>query len=154
MLLFNLLKRCNSIYQNLKCPHNAASQCSDCFRQGYYKGNEIYDCLKGLCYYVMNYGPAYVSEIYHFLTSSKLLEEYFYYNKISNIRVLSLGCGFCPDFIALYDYIRDNRLSLTLDYLGVDIQRQWLQIIGDILSSSDSNFSFCIGDILKKAVLL
>ena len=106
-----ILMQCNSIQAALPCCHNDGRicDCTQCLKEGFYIGTDTYHCLKKLCFYTINYGPIYISEIYHFLGKSKLLEKNF---GGSSINVLSLGCGFGPDFIALSKYIYDNRLNI------------------------------------------
>jgi hypothetical protein len=72
----------------------------------------------------MNYGPAYTSEIYHFLGASQILEKNFQ----TDIKVLSLGCGFGPDYIALNKYIFDKSLNFNVRYVGLDQESGWLRI--------------------------
>lgn len=73
----------------------------------------------------MNYGPAYASEIYHYFSKSQILENNFN-GKILNI--ISLGCGFSPDLIALKKYIIDRNLSMKLNYLGLDNAPLWSKL--------------------------
>ncbi len=80
--MLEILNRCNYLYNNLKdCEDKAinTNKNDDCFKcmsnSFYYQNNDTYDCLKKLCAYTINYGPIYVSEIYHFLAKSKLLEK-------------------------------------------------------------------------------
>ncbi|PKN01897.1 MAG: hypothetical protein CVU77_02890 [Elusimicrobia bacterium HGW-Elusimicrobia-1] len=41
------------------------------------------------------------------------------------IKILSLGCGFAPDFLAATKYISDNDLSMSIDYHGIDMNDSW-----------------------------
>lgn len=70
----------------------------------------------------MNYGPAYASEIYHYLAQSQILENNF---NGHSLNVISLGCGFSPDLIALLKYINDRGLIITVRYLGLDNEALW-----------------------------
>jgi hypothetical protein len=72
-------------------------------------------------YYVLKYGPAYVSEIYHYFETSKILETY----QNQTINVLSLGCGFAPDFFAISQYIKDKGLNVYFQYYGIDQSNYW-----------------------------
>jgi hypothetical protein len=127
----NLLTNCNNIQNGRECCHDDGRLCNcyDCLHQGFYSGADTYSCLKKLCHYIMNYGPVYVSETYHFLHRSQLLEQNFH----NDINVLSLGCGFGPDFIALNKYIDDTGLAINVNYSGIDQEPGWLRITNGIL---------------------
>jgi hypothetical protein len=71
-------------------------------------------------FYVLKYGPSYTSEIYHYLSVSQILKRF-----QGGINVLSLGCGFAPDYYALSKYIVDNKLPLSFQYYGWDISSFW-----------------------------
>ncbi len=118
--------------------------------------NDSYDCLKKLCTYTMFYGPLYVNEIYNFLVQSNFLKLYIEeqrniiksnpWNEFNNLtpnnltpnnltpnnlipihlNVMSLGCGFGPDDIALNKY-RDNHLdfNVNFNYYGYDKEPLW-----------------------------
>jgi hypothetical protein len=122
-----LLKKCNQIYTTLpRCDESDEYEsCSDCCTRDFYNRPDTYSCLKKLCYYTLNYGPAYSSEIYHYLGKSQLLENHF---NGKNLEVLSLGCGFAPDVYALRKYIDDNNLDITYQYTGYDSEENWDQI--------------------------
>lgn len=129
-----LLMHCNDIYLNTDCCHNESDRecnCRECLSSGFYgRGDDSYSCLKRLSVYTMNYGPAYVSELYHFFSASQLLEINF---NNSRINVLSLGCGFSPDLIALNKYITTNSLNIGINYTGIDVEDKWNQIrTGDL----------------------
>ncbi|MGD0168508.1 MAG: hypothetical protein ABSE54_02160 [Smithella sp.] len=83
---------------------------------------DTYDCEKKMNYYVLNYGPSYASEIYHYLSNSKILEGFCDRKKI---RIISLGCGFAPDLAAISQYIRIRQLPLEFEYYGVDKSHCW-----------------------------
>lgn len=44
---------------------------------------------------------------------------------VENINILSLGCGFYPDYYALSQYITDKNLAIFLDYNGIDNSSAW-----------------------------
>lgn len=122
-----LLEQCNGLYLELDCCHgnNLLCSCGRCWEEDFYERPDSYNCLKKLCYYTINYGPAYASEIYHYLNKSQLLEREF--TNIT-INVLSLGCGFSPDAYALEKYINDNNLDIDFNYTGLDIEERWNEI--------------------------
>ncbi len=59
------------------------------------------------------------------MAHTKILEK-----KISGkeIKVLSLGCGFSPDLIALEKYIEDKQLQIKINYTGIDNSNIWKYI--------------------------
>jgi hypothetical protein len=89
----------------------------------------------------MNYGPAYVSEIYHFLNHSQILKTFIK----GEVNILSLGCGFGPDYIAIMKMISENKLNITVNYHGMDIEPLWDHIRDGVLP----NHCFHTQDILQ-----
>jgi hypothetical protein len=73
------------------------------------------------CYYVLKYGSSYLSETYHYLENSKIIESL----NLNDINILSLGCGFCPDYYAISQYIADKGLSIHFQYCGLDQSEAW-----------------------------
>lgn len=138
--MIRLLTQCNGFYGTLRCCHNDPERqcnCYICLREDLYGGQDTYSCLKKLCYYTMNYGPAYVSEIYHFLNHTQILNNFIG----GNVNILSLGCGFAPDYIA----IMKCNLPITVDYLGIDVEPLWDTIRNGILP----NHCFRVHDVLQ-----
>lgn len=138
-----LLLKCNKKYGELECCHSNGRPCAcnECLRGGFYGGGpECYNCEKKMHYYVLNYGPSYASEIYHYLSESKILEIVSRGKK--SINVLSLGCGFAPDLLAIRKYIADNRLSVHIDYHGIDESSSWNNV-----RIKDPHASFENGDV-------
>ncbi len=119
-----LLIRCDRNLKDLPCCHSREHicNCSACLQKGFYGMPDKYDCEKKLNYYVINYGPSYTSEIYYYLSASKILENFLGYK---DLKILSLGCGFAPDLIAIEKYINDNKLDIQFRYCGVDQSDQW-----------------------------
>lgn len=122
--MIEILSRCNTYLANNACCHGDARTCDcyQCLRGGFYGMPDRYDCRKKLCYYVLNYGPSYASEIYHYLAASQILESFV---PRGVVNILSLGCGFAPDLIAIDKYIRNNNLHLQVNYTGVDASDCW-----------------------------
>ena len=132
-----LLLRTNDLYNNQDCCHTDRRYCNcyNCLRDGFYGPDpDTYSCLKKLCYYTMNYGPSYSTEIYHYLEHSRILENNF---DGGTVNVISLGCGFGSDRIALSKYIQDNNMNLNLNYVGIDIEEHW----GTISNSTQPQFT-------------
>lgn len=123
-----ILERCIEIIEKEKnCDEfEEKESCLQCVKDSFYFPNrDTYNCLKKLATYTIEYGAMYASEIYHFLEQSKLLEKYFNNERIN---ILSLGCGFMPDSIALRDYIENKKLDIDFLYKGYDIEPLWNQI--------------------------
>ena len=131
-----ILANCRNIYTHLQCCHTDSRpcDCSCCLTEGFYGGSDTYTCVKKLCYYVMRYGSVYTNEIYYFLKSTGLLENYF----IDDLKVISLGCGFGPDYIALSKYINDKGINLQLKYVGYDKEVRWKKITDGIYTNLPS----------------
>jgi len=83
---------------------------------------DTYNCEKKVNYYVLNYGPSFASEIYHYFSTSQVLENNF---NNTTLNILSLGCGFSPELIALERYIRDYHLTINFNYRGIDSNQSW-----------------------------
>lgn len=148
--MINILERCNQIQQDSDCCHSdgRVCYCMNCLQDGFYSNDsDTYNCLKRLCFYTMNYGPIYVSEIYHFLGTSCLMGNF---NSFSKIKILSIGCGFAPDYIAISKYLSANKLTLKFDYTGYDIEENWKYItsgiINDVPEIYDALSGFSLSD--------
>ena len=122
-----LLIKCQERYNTLDCCHQDSRicACSACLKNGFYMHPDMYNCDKKMAFYVLNYGPAYSSEIYHYLDKSKVLETL--QSSRQPIKILSLGCGFAPDLVALTQYSEDKGLGLEYEYLGIDLSPHWAQ---------------------------
>jgi hypothetical protein len=88
---------------------------------GFREKPDEYNCEKLTNYYVLKYGSSYISEIYHYLENSKIIESL----GNTTINVLSLGCGFCPDYFAISQYITDKNLSVQFQYTGLEQSSAW-----------------------------
>jgi hypothetical protein len=107
----------------LNCCHQDGRPCCcyDCLKLGFHNEPDEYDCPKKLSYYIGKYAASYTSEIYNYLSKSKIIDQF----NNGLLRVLSLGCGFSPDYYAISQYIADNRLNITLEYSGFDNSIHW-----------------------------
>lgn len=128
-----ILNQCKTLYDHLNCCHQdgRVCDCSQCLSCGFYGGEDTYACIKKLSYYVMRYGTVYTNEIYYFLLATGLLEN----NFKNDLKVLSLGCGFGPDYIALSKYIKDKNVDLELKYWGYDKEIRWQKITKGIIDN-------------------
>ncbi len=123
--MLTFLSKCDQIFQQLQCPLKNES-CQDCFTDAYYNGGQDdYSCLKGCYYYAMHYGPAYISEVYHFLSASKLLEKV----GKGSIKIASMGGGIGTDLWAVKEYKKNNKLAFTGSYRIWDKEKQWQNVI-------------------------
>ena len=128
----NILKKCNKIIEeNIQTydTYKDNNKCLACLQYNYNpSGNDKYDCLVKVAYYSIFYGRLYVSEIYYFLKRSQILEKIM--NNKKDIKVLSLGCGFMPDLIAIDKYKNDMWLKdVEIGYQGYDIEALWKEIV-------------------------
>jgi hypothetical protein len=124
MQMIDLLNKCDNLYRNTPCCHDDGRYCNchDCLEQDWYGGQDEYPCRRMHFYYILNYGPSYSSEIYNYLEHSKILENNF---NSKTIKILSLGCGFSPELLAIKKYINDKQLSIRVRYTGVDKSTVW-----------------------------
>ena len=116
--MIDILHSCNEQLKTLPCCHGEEHDCNCyyCLREGFYIKPDEYTCFKKLCYYVINYGPSFASEIYHYLVKSKIIDEFIAQNK-TELKIVSLGCGFGPDMYAIEKYKSDNSLPISISYL-------------------------------------
>jgi hypothetical protein len=126
----------------MPCCHNDERNCYcySCLYSGFRNAPDEYDCDKKMSYYVLKYGSSYISEIYHYLENSQVLESL---NK-NAINILSLGCGFCPDYYAVVQYITDKKLNISFQYYGLDNSIAW-----DKTRLSHSNIHYTQSDLLQ-----
>ncbi len=151
--MIEILNRCDYLYKNLvdcidkNTNEHKEGSCLTCTQRNFRRlDHDSYDCLKKLCTYTMFYGPLYVSEIYHFLVQSNFLldlinekrnfikqDPFSSYNIFTlnnlipvSLNIMSLGCGFGPDDIALNKYRNDYLdLNVNFNYYGFDKEPLW-----------------------------
>lgn len=121
MFLDALTKCDNEVRKLICCGERTPCNCEECLRDDYYNRTDTYDCQKKMDTYAIKYGPSYVSEIYHYLEYSSILNNF----QNSQLNVISLGCGFAPDFYAIKKYCIDKQLKIDLNYHGLDISVAW-----------------------------
>ena len=138
----NIITQCENNVLSMPCCHNDGRNCNcySCLYSGFRDTPDEYDCDKKMNYYVLKYGSSYISEIYHYLEDSQVLESL---NK-NSLNILSLGCGFCPDYYAIDQYITDKRLSISFQYCGLDNSIAW-----DKTRLSHSNIHYIQSDLLQ-----
>ena len=151
--MVEILNRCNYLYNNLiDCEDKQTNEykegnCLTCTKKNFRRlDNDSYNCLKKLSTYTMFYGPLYVSEIYNFLVESNFLGNFINYQRnyikenslygfnsfsVNNtipiqLNIMSLGCGFGPDDIALNKYRNDYLdINVSYNYYGYDKEPLW-----------------------------
>jgi len=77
--MFNqVINQCMNNVSLMNCCHNDGRHCycyDNCIKPGFYEGGlDTYDCRKKVNFYVLKYGPSYISEIYYYLSVSKIAE--------------------------------------------------------------------------------
>jgi hypothetical protein len=148
--MFNqVLAHCSQNILAMPCCHPVVTECNchNCLNEGYYGNNpDTYDCKKKNNTYVQIYGLSYINEIYSYLDKSQIIESFV----PDNINILSLGCGFCPDYYAISRYVTDKGLAVNFQYYGLEKSLAWdttrpLQLINncrqaDLLNPFSFNF--------------
>lgn len=142
-MLYRQIEKSYQEIQRLDCCHHddRACCCYNCLRVGFHETPDEYECVKKLNYYVGKYAASYTSEIYNYLVISRVIDQF----RDGPLSVLSLGCGFSPDYYAISRYIEDNRLNITLDYTGIDSSPQWDEVRIDY-----PNTNFVIANLLDE----
>lgn len=118
-----VLLQCEQNINSMPCCHDDGRVCNcyNCLYAGFRNIPDTYNCEKKNNYYVLKYGSSYISEIYHYLENSHILESL----ERDTINILSLGCGFCPDYYAISEYITNKGLAIHLQYDGLDKSMEW-----------------------------
>ncbi|MBF0407611.1 MAG: hypothetical protein HQM10_09675 [Candidatus Riflebacteria bacterium] len=140
-----ILKISGDIFENTSCCHEDREplqcSCRECCQPTYYGQKESYSCIKKSCYYVMNYGPSYASEIFHFLNMNPFIKNL----GKNQVNVLSLGCGFGSDLLAIEKYLVTNLIKGKVDYHGIDIEKNW-----ELLRPPKFSSNFCTADVFHE----
>jgi hypothetical protein len=118
-----VLSQCEQNVLSMICCHDdeRICNCYNCLYAGFRVTPDTYNCEKKNNYYVLKYGSSYISEIYHYLDNSQIIESF----GADNINILSLGCGFCPDYYAISQYITDKGLGVHFHYNGLEYSAAW-----------------------------
>lgn len=113
-MLSDVLRKSNERLAELECCKQDGSVCNclDSWHDDFYSRPDSYNCEKKMSTYVLNYGAAYASEIYHYLTASNFKSKI---NTTRPLKVISLGCGFSPDYFAIKKYFENNNIFLPID---------------------------------------
>lgn len=113
------------------CPGNPCGNCKQCLEEVHYpfrylNGRNDYDCDRMMHFYVCDYTEKYASEMLYLMRKSTAL------NEIEDYHVLSIGCGACPDLMAMERYCHEISATKSISYLGIDINERWRNIHQEI----------------------
>ena len=149
MLIDDIVDFCNKKYitfgdkcGNDTCSHpsnECSGSCYNCLYEiHYFNGNSckksLYDCPKMLYHYVCQYSLRYASEIlYAFKDEAAFLSSF------ENINMMSIGCGNCPDLMAMEMFLYDYGIKVPVSYKGYDINPLWLPVHNRVQKYCDDN---------------
>ena len=148
---------CEGCNHPVTCPGNPCKNCKQCLEEVHYpsrypNGRKDYECDRMMYFYVCDYTEKYASEMLYLMRKSTALAE------IEDYHVLSIGCGACPDLMALERYCSESSSSKQIRYWGIDVNERWKNIHNTISlyrSSSIINVQFdCIDAVEKDFTVL
>lgn len=126
--MLETLKNCNDRLSQYQCCNPNPEHICNCVNElsmDYdlnVRSADTYDCLKKMDTYIIRYGAAYASEIYHYLTASDFKSKI----KLDQpLTIKSLGCGFSPDYHAIKKYLKDNNIQISININKLYWFRQW-----------------------------
>lgn len=120
--------KCNNCNHPYVCPDESCRHyCKKCLEQIHYprrnpNGKRDYDCDRMINFYVCDYSFKYASEMLYLMRKSNALKQ------IDNYHVVSIGCGACPDLMALERYCSECEDSKKIRYYGIDVNIKWKPI--------------------------
>lgn len=139
MLIDDIVDYCNKKYTTFgdKCGNGVCSHptgkcsgsCYNCLYEIHYfdgdkcKHKSLYDCQKMLYHYVCQYTLRYASEILH-----AFKDENCFLSTFESINMMSIGCGGCPDLMAMEMLLYDSGITVPVSYKGYDINSLWLPV--------------------------
>ena len=85
-------------------------------------------------HYVCQYSLRYASEILY-----AFKEEATFLSSFENINMMSIGCGNCPDLMAMEMFLYDYGIKVPISYKGYDINPLWLHVHNRIQKYCDDN---------------
>lgn len=144
-------RNCNhKIVNGLKCPDYLKS-CKTCFKeihypQDYPNGKKDYDCYPIIDFYTCCYAFKYASEMLYLYRCSDLLDD------ITMCNVFSIGCGACPDLMALEQYDKDEGITRKINYWGLDYNNRWKHVhskISEYCSVVNIETNFIYEDVIR-----
>jgi hypothetical protein len=135
-LMETVLDYCHEEYTNSSCEHcnhkkgcpaECHGNCKQCLEEVHYarkdsEGKKSYDCRRMLDFYVCDYTVKYASEMLYLMRESEALKQ------IEDYRVVSIGCGGCPDLMAFETYCHQDQRGKSVSYVGIDVNERWKNI--------------------------
>jgi len=123
--IYHVCRECREL--GIKCRGNSSVGCANCLDAiHYYHGKEAmqdYICPNLINFYTCRFSYKYASEIISLLEVTTLFDD------DNNIRIMSIGCGPCPDLMALETFLKKRELSTgKISYVGLDINEIWKPI--------------------------
>lgn len=118
---------CGFCDHNTTCPGVPCGNCKQCLEEVHYPskyplGRKDYECDRMLYFYVCDYTAKYASEMLYLMRKSTALA------KIEKYHILSIGCGACPNLIALEQFCHEISPNKMISYVGIDINERWKEI--------------------------
>lgn len=118
---------CDYCDHNSGCPGTPCGNCKQCLEEVHYpsrypSGRKDYECERMMHFYVCDYTAKYASEMLYLMRKSDVMI------KIKDYHVLSIGCGACPDLMALERYCHESSPTKTVSYMGIDVNDRWKSI--------------------------
>lgn len=122
-----LSSECHGCNHVLGCPGSVCGDCKQCLEEIHFpdrrpNGRKDYNCERLLDFYVCNYTSKYASEILYLIRECEVMKE------IDNYKILSIGCGACPDLMAFEKYCTETSNLKRIQYTGIDINKRWSDI--------------------------
>lgn len=122
-MLSSTLQQCNNRLPTYQCcKENHICNCVNSLKDDFSIRPDTYNCQKKMDTYVLRYGLAYASEIYHYLEATNFQSKI---NLNQPLIVKSLGCGFSPDYYAIKKYFEDYKIQTPINYTGLDSSSCW-----------------------------
>lgn len=145
MLLDYLVDFCDNEYRNAdlvniceECEHpfGCPGGCEGCLDGVHYQhtcSKREYDCINMLNFYVCKYSHKYCSEIQYALDTVKSLKKKGMFN------IMSIGCGPCPDLMALEYYRQKHEINIPINYCGYEKNDLWQSVHNEIEDYGQNN---------------
>ncbi|EPB8152961.1 hypothetical protein PTM93_02945 [Clostridium perfringens] len=151
MGLENLINYCNNMYSNADtkhrcrdCNNDCKGSCESCLELIHFGNNRRYNCKNIINYYVCKYSYKYLSEIGNIFYRQNFI------NEREKLNIISIGCGPCTDLMGIKQYIENNDLTITLKYLGIDLNENWKDIHKFIKSDfKEEDIDFIYDDVFN-----
>lgn len=111
------------------CTHPSAcpDSCENCLEQIHFpnrveNGRIDYNCDNIVNYYTCKYMYKYSSEIEYALHSINNFDRF------GSLNIFSIGCGACPDLVAIENFCKKNYFNKAIYYHGIDMNKRWSSI--------------------------